>query len=271
MLDFLQTGFLATAFLGALLSAAATALLSVFVSLKKASYMSEAFAHVSFAGVALALLLGLSYGLVTMLFVTVVAFLIGLIAIRFRLEEVNVTTVFLSVSMALGVILLSLNKRYTTDIADYLFGNVLLVTGEDILLLGSLVAANLSLLLLFFKELFYIAYNQEIARIFGVPVRPVYFLFLTLLAVNVVVAVKIVGLVLVTAQLILPGLAALNLVRGIRRAIALSVLIAVASAGLGFAVSYPLNLPTGATIVLVLFVVFLLTLPARRLRRGAER
>ena len=227
--------------------------------------MSEALAHVSFAGIALALLFGFQLNVTVLIFVVAVAVLIGFISQRNHLDEANTTTIFLAVSMALAIILLRLNKSYTVDLAGYLFGNILLVTSGDIITLGIILCLNLLFLVLFLKELFYMTYNPEIAAVFKIPVTLVYYLFLIFLAVNIVVTVKITGIVLITAQLILPGITALNLARSIRRAIVLSVLVSVLASFAGFLVSYFLAIPSGATIVLLLFLLFLLSLLYRNL------
>ncbi|MDY6787383.1 MAG: metal ABC transporter permease [candidate division WOR-3 bacterium] len=260
MFDVLSVSFLRIAFIGAILSAGSTALISPFVALKKISYMSEAFAHISFAGIALALLLGIGLNAPTLIFVLIIALIIGFVSRRFSLEEANITTVFLSVSMALGIILISVNSNVNVDIAGYLFGNILLVRHIDIYWLSALFIINLIFIIIFFKELFYIAYNEELSLIYGIPVKPLYYTFIGILALNIVVSVKIIGIVLITAQLILPGLTALNFIRKLKPTIIVSVVISLISSVSGFFLSYYFDLPTGASIVLILFAVFLVSL-----------
>ena len=248
------------AFWGAVLSAAATSQLSVFLTLKKISFLGEAFSHIAFAGIALALLIGSDITLTTIGFVAVVALLIAFISKYYHYQESNVITIFLSVSMAIGIILLNINRDYTLDLASYLFGNVLLITTQDLYYLSSLFLLNVLFVQLFFKELFYLTYNHTIARIYGVPVNLVYYLFIIILAVNIVVSVKIIGVVLITAQLILPGISALNMTKNLRKALLLSVVFAEMGAIGGFFISLKLNLPSGAVIVVLSFLLFIITL-----------
>lgn len=262
--SFLQTGFLLKAFLGAILASLATAILSPFISLKRISYMGEALSHVSFAGIALALFVGWHMNLTALCFVVVVALIIGYISKHYDLEETNITTVFLSVSMAAGILLISLKKDYTIDLSSYLFGNVLLVTRSDILHMGFLLVLNALFVVLLFKELFYMTYHQQMARVFRIPVDTVYYAFLVLIALNIVIAVKVIGVILITAELVLPGMIAFNLTRNLRKAIVMSLSYSFLSALVGFSASYWLNIPTGSSIVLTLFVLFLLSLIARR-------
>lgn len=259
MPDILSVGFLKIALIGALLSAAATSAISVFVTLKKISYMGEAFSHIAFAGVAIALLLGLNMTLTNLVFVGAVALLIAYISKKYKLEEVNLTVIFLSVSMATAIILISFNKQYV-DITSYLFGNVLLVSKGDLYKLGALLTVNLLFVIMFFKELVYIAYNQEIASIYGIPVKPIYYMFVVLLAMNIIIALKIIGIILIVAELILPGITALNITKKIKFAVLLSIIIGVVSAFAGFYFSCKFDIPSGASIVMAMFIIFVLSL-----------
>jgi len=270
--EIFQYRFLLHAFIGALLSAAATSQLSVFLTLKKISFLGEAFSHIAFAGIALALLIGTEITLTTIGFVVIVAILIGIVSKYYHYQESNIITIFLSVSMAIGIILLNINREYTLDLTSYLFGNVLLITTKDITYLSILLIVNALFISLFFKELFYMTYNYSVARIYGIPVDLVYYLFIIILAINIVVSVKIVGVILITAQLILPGISALNLTRKMRSAILLSVLFAEIGAIGGFLLSYQLNLPSGGTIVILSFIIFILTLIYKefRVKFGSE-
>lgn len=155
-------GFLLHALFASVLSSLSLALFSPFVTLRKVSYLGEALSHIAFAGIALALLLGLHLQLVTLIFVVGVALAITWLSRRHQLQEANAITIFLSVSMALGIVLISLRRGYTFDLANYLFGNVLLASPGEIWQLGILSAVNLAFIIFFFKELFYLSYNADI-------------------------------------------------------------------------------------------------------------
>jgi len=263
----LSYGFLVHALLGALLSGISLAVLSPFVTLKKIAYMGEALSHIAFAGIALALLFSLNLSFTTMLFVIIVAGLIGFVSRFYQTEETNVITIFLSVAMALGIILISLKKDYSFDLASYLFGNVLLINKTDLYSLVALTVVNLSFISLLFKELFYMTYNMAVAEVFGIKVKMVYYCFLFLLAINIVVAVKIAGIILVTAQLVLPASIAFQFVKKLPPAIIISIAAAILSSLGGFYISWLYNLPTGAVIVLVEFVLYLVSLVTNKKRK----
>jgi len=196
-------------------------------------------------------------------FVVIISLIIGWLSRRHKLHEANTISIFLSVSMALGIILISISKNYSFDLASYLFGNVLLITGPEIVSLIVLNVVNLIFVIVFYKELFYLTYNEEMARVFRIRIAPVSQLFLVLLAANIVINLKSAGIILVTAQLILPAVIAFNLVHSLHRAIVVSAIVAVLSAIIGFALSFNLNLPTGATIVLFEAFIYFISINFR--------
>ncbi|HNU53737.1 MAG TPA: metal ABC transporter permease [Candidatus Syntrophosphaera sp.] len=252
--------FLVHALFAALLSSVCLALFSPFVTLRRVSYLGEALSHIAFAGIALALLLGLDLQFTTLIFVIAVALAITWLARRRQLQEANTITIFLSVSMALGIILISLRRGYSFDLASYLFGNVLLASSADLWMLGTLMTVNIGFIAFFYKELFYLSYNPDLAAFYRLPVRMVDRLFMILLAANIVITLRAAGIILVSAQLILPAATAFNLVKRLDHAVVACAFIAILAATGGFALSWWLNLPTGANIVLLEFLLYLLSL-----------
>jgi len=258
--------FLITAFIAALMAALVSGLLSPFVVLRRASFASEAFAHIAFAGMALALLLDLPYGLAALVFAVAAAYWIGRASSRFAVAEVNLTTIFLAVSMALGMLFLSAKDGYVPDIADYLFGNILLSADSDLLVLGALAVIDIIWLLIFSRSLYYLSYNEEAAAVYRIPVRLVSTGFLILLACNIVALVTIAGVVMVTAGLVLPGTIALLVSRNLWIAQGIAAAVSLAAALLGFFLSLAADMPMSAAIVLLQFGVFIAVLAIRRLR-----
>ena len=181
---------LLTAFIGVMLASVSTSLLSVPVTMNKVSFMSEAFAHITFSGIALALLFEWNVTAVSLIAVIFFSLLISFLTKNNRSEQVNITMIFLAVSMALSVILLSFNERYTVDLAGYLFGNFLFMTPADLKASAVLIALNTFYLSIFYRWLFYWSYNPKSAQVYGIPVNFVYYTFMVLIAVNVVVTVK---------------------------------------------------------------------------------
>lgn len=262
---------LLTAFIGVIFASASTSLLSVPITLNKVSFMSEAFAHIAFSGIALALLLQWNITIVSLVSVILFSLLISFLTKNNRSEQVNITMIFLAVSMALSVILLSFNKRYTVDLSSYLFGNFLFMTPNDLVASAILFLVNGLYLGIFYRWLFYWSYNPQIAQIYGIPVNFIYYTFMVLIAVNVVVTVKSVGVILITAQLILPGLTAFRWVKRLPAAIALSLIFSVTASVIAFFITYWWDLPSGSVLVCLLFLFFIISLPVGWLRERVVR
>ncbi len=256
--------FLITALLGAVLSGISLAVFAPYVTLRKISYLGEALSHIAFAGIAIAIITGMNLNLSALIFVSAVALGISWLARHQKLQEANTITIFLSLSMALGIILISLSRNYTFDLASYLFGNVLLIQSGEVWALGALAVINIAYVIFFYKELFYLSYNPEMAKVFRIRTSYVDKIFYVLLAANIVLNLKSAGIILVTAQLILPAVIAFNLVYRLQHAITVSIVAAITSALAGFGISYLLNLPTGATIVMCQALLYALSFIFKR-------
>jgi zinc transport system permease protein len=194
---------------------------------------------------------------------------IGWLSRKGRLHEDTAIGILFSSAMALGVALISLSSTYQVDLFGYLFGNILAVSANDLWLLGGIAVVVLGLVGLLFKELLFVAFDEEVARANGLPVTPLYFVLLGCLALAVVAAIRVVGIVLVEALLVIPAAIGYQLAHGYRAMLCLSVATAVLSAIIGLFVSYVLNIAAGATIVLVLTLLFVVALAVGRMRRAA--
>ncbi|MDD2423929.1 MAG: metal ABC transporter permease [Candidatus Cloacimonetes bacterium] len=259
--------FLISALVGAVLSGISLAIFAPYVTLRRISYMGEALSHIAFAGIALAMISGLNLTFGAWMFVSIVALGISWLSQKYKIQEANTITIFLSLSMALGIILISLKQDYTFDLASYLFGNVLLISASELWALGLLNVLNIAYVLFFYKELFYMSYNPEMSKVFRIRTQAVDKIFYLLLAANIVFNLKSAGIILVTAQLILPAVTAFNLTCKLYKAIFISVIVAIISALAGFAVSFALNLPTGATIVVCQALLYTLSFIFKKGRR----
>ena len=158
--------------------------------------------------------------------------------------------------MALGVIFIGLSSTYNVDLFGYLFGNILAITRQDILIiavLGSLVLASIRL---FFKELLFVAFDSEVAHVSGIPVMFLDHFFLTILALTVVISMKVVGIVLVSALLVIPGAAAAQITDRYGPMFAVAIAVALAATTGGLCISYYADLASGATIVTLASLIF---------------
>lgn len=264
--DFMQRAIVAGLIVGVLCS-----FISFFVLLKRLSFVGVGISHSAFGGVALGLFLGVNPVLAGGLFATLVAWCIGYVSRRGEIQEDASIGIFFSCAMALGITVVGFKEGYYIDLFSFLFGNILAVNAQDLRLLAGLGAAVLLLLGLFFKELLFMCFDEEMARVNGVPVSFLYYLLLTCIAVTVVVAVKVVGIILASALLVIPAATAHELTGNFRRVIPLSVLAGVFSAMAGLWLSYNYNLASGSTIVLFAGLLFLLAFTFSPRRRNPQK
>lgn len=256
MVEMLSYKFMQNAFIAGLMISVACASISNYVLLKRLSFIGVGISHSAFGGVALGILAGLNPIGTAIFFTIAVALAIGFVSRGASLHEDTVIGMFFVFTMSLGTIFIGLSKGYSADIFGYLFGSILSVTRSDLISIALLCMVVMGVLFAFSKEFFYLSFDEEMAQVSGLPVQFLYQLLLALIALTVVVAIKIVGIVLVSALLVLPAATSFQWTKSFRAMFALSILFAIASSTLGLYFSYALNLASGATIVLVSILMF---------------
>ncbi|MDK2946644.1 MAG: zinc transport system permease protein [Geotoga sp.] len=175
-----------------------------------------------------------------------------------KISENSLIGMLFPLSMALGVIIMNLKPGYTPEIESYLFGDILMVNLTDIITLGIILLSVIFFITIFNKELKYFSYNERMAKIYGVPTELIRFLFLIAVALVVVTSVKIIGIILVTSMLITPGVIAKLWAKSINQMVIISSIFGLLSSFLGIYFSYYLDIPSGPSIVVLLFIFFLI-------------
>ncbi|MBN1960257.1 MAG: metal ABC transporter permease [Deltaproteobacteria bacterium] len=261
MLTAFSYAFMQRALIIGLIVGLLCAVLSVFIVLKRWAFIGEGISHAAFGGVAIGLLLGQSsITFTTIIFCLTTAYLIGLTSRGSRVSADSAIGIFLVASMALGVLILALRRNYSVDIFGYLFGNLLATDNHDVTAAAIVAIVVLGFIVIFFKEISSFTFDPVMAEASGLPVRLLHYGLLTAIALTVVIAVRVVGLILVSALLILPAATARPLARHLLTMMLIAIGITIICVSFGLWSSYALNTPSGATIVLALFVVFLLSL-----------
>jgi zinc transport system permease protein len=249
--EFMRLAFGAGAVVGVLAPA-----VGFFLVQRRQSLIGDGIGHVAFAGVALGILLGVSPVLTALL-----AAVIGGIAIEFLRSRAGaagdqaLALVFYS-GLALGVVFVSSAGALNVNLFQYLFGSILTVTRGDLVLIASLGAAGLVTIGLLYRALAAVVLDEEGARVAGVPVGALNVVVATLAAVTVALSMRVVGILLIAALMVLPVSAASRVAWSMRSTLFLSMAVGLASALLGLTVSYYADLPPGGTIVLVAAVAF---------------
>ena len=270
MLEMLSYDFMQRSLLAAMLVGAMCSVIGVFVVLRGLAFVGAGTAHAAFAGVALAYLVGLPPLPLAIGFGLATVWLTGVMEEKGRMKlDVSIGILY-TATMALAILFIGLMKGYNAEVYGYLFGSVLSVTPEE---LGIILALSLLVLgarLAFSKELYFIAFDQEMAEASGVPARRIFYLLLTLVALTVVVSLKTVGAILVFAMVLIPASTAYQLTHSLSHMTAYSVGIGISCATGGVMLSYLWDLPSGPAIVLLATAVFLLSvlLSPKRLRRA---
>jgi zinc transport system permease protein len=267
--------FLQHALVAGVLASIACGIVGSYVVVKRIGYLAGGVAHAVLGGMGIAYFLGKSPVGGALVAALLAALIIGWVSQRFRQHEDTIIGALWAVGMAIGVIFISRTPGYNVDLMSYLFGNILLVPREDLLLMAGLDGVITTLVLLFRKQFLAVCFDEEFARLRGVPVGVFYLLLLWMVALTVVILIQVVGLILVIALLTLPAAIASQYVRSLSAMMMVATLLGMAFTGAGLALSFEPDLPAGATIILLAGVVYLLSALGRgirlylRRRRGA--
>jgi zinc transport system permease protein len=267
-METLSYGFMQRALLAGSLIGVLCAVLGCFLVLRRLSLIGDGLAHVTFGSVALALFFKLYSAAAILVSLPVVMLCsLGILRLseRTRLTGDTAIGIVSSLGIAVGVLLASLGGGFNVDLFSYLFGNILAISREEVILAITLCGVVLVLVTFFYHDLMAITFNEELARVAGVRTKGISAMLVLLTALTVVLAMKVVGIMLISALLILPSSSALQLAKGFRAALLLSAALAVTGVIVGIFVSVALNLPTGATIVLLNFAIFALVYSGKRL------
>jgi zinc transport system permease protein len=267
VIEFLSYDFGQRALLAGVLVGVGCAVLAFFVVLRRMAFVGVGISHAALGGVALGVLLGVDPMLAALVFAVGVALLIGAVGSRGQLSDETAIGIFFPTAMAFGVALMAGTPDYRQSLLGYLFGNILLVRDADLLLAAVLVGTALVVTLFLFKELLFISVDEETARASGLPAEPLRYLLLTLLAVTIVAAIKVVGIVLVSAFLVIPAATAQVVAQSMRAMLLLSVVFALVSVVGGLWAAWIFDLPSGAAIVLLGATLFFLALVGQRVVR----
>lgn len=266
MIEALQYEFMQHALIAGILASIVCGIIGVYVVVNRMVFISGGISHASFGGVGLGFLSGINPVLGAMLFAIASALSIGAISRRTRLPVDTSIGVIWAIGMALGVIFIALTPGYTPDISSYLFGNILMVSSLDLMLIIILTTIIVAVVFLLYKEFLVLSFDEEFGKVSGLPIERLYFLLLCLIALSVIILMRAVGIILVIALLTIPAAMARRFTYSLRRMMLLSILLGAIFIISGLWLSYELDMPSGATIILVSGTLFLASLGFSKLR-----
>jgi len=271
VLEILELGFVQRALVTGIAVAVICSAVGLFLVLRRHSLFGDALAHAAFGGIAVGLFANV-YPIWTAIVVSVLAAL-GMTKLRqsAKIPPDATVAVLLSSGLALGIVLVSLSGGFSVDLFSFLFGSILLVSQDEVVIILALSAIIMAILLLLYKRFMYITFDEEQAKVSGLQVSKLNYLFIILASIAVISSIRLVGILLISSLIVIPNITAMMFGKGFKKTAVLSGAIASSSVVAGIMISYVANIATGGTIVLVLVITFLTTLAIKRAQRQTSQ
>jgi len=266
MFGILEFEFFRNAVIAGMISSVVCGIIGSYVVVKRLVSMSGGLAHAAFGGIGLGYFLGIDPVAGAVVFTTGIALLIGVIREKLSQQVETLVGAVWAAGMALGILLIALAPGYAPDLFGFLFGNILLIPTGDLIVMGLLALVICGVVGLWFNQLMAVTFDEEYARVMNLPVTALILLLFLLIALTVVVLIRVVGIILVIALLTLPAAVAREFTQSIRAMMAVSIGFAAACSLGGLFLSYTLDVPSGATIILLAAAGYGLTLIRVKLR-----
>lgn len=269
--------FLQNTFLAGILIGLIAPLIGSFIVVRRLSLIADALSHVTLSGIAVSLFLssklpvlaGLNPLYIGTGFSVLGSVLIERLRGVYRHYEELAIPIIMSGGIGIGLIFISVAGGYNVDLMNYLFGSVSAVSRADLWLILGIAVIVVAVILLLYKELFLLSFDEEYAKVSGIPAKTIHLLFMVLIALVISAAMRIVGIMLVSALITLPVAASIRISRGFKQTILFSVLFGEISVLGGLVTAFYLNLPPGGTIVMISIAILLLAVYMKRFRPGA--
>ncbi|MEN3042719.1 MAG: metal ABC transporter permease [Fervidobacterium sp.] len=257
--DIIQYEFLRVSLVSTILTSVITSFISPIIVYKKMEFIGDGLAHAIFAGVAFAVIFQFNIFFGAILATIVFAFLTYKISQSYKLSESTIIGILLPVFMSIGTILFSKANKYTSDLLSYLFGNLLMISVNDLYFLIAITAFTIIFITSKTCEISYWISDESMAEFYGINTKKIKLLTLINISFAVVAALKIAGVVVMGAFLVLPGVFAKKNAKSLIHAVYKGLLFNMTCSIVGFIVSYYLNIPPGPSIVLISFAILVFT------------
>ncbi|MBD3194129.1 MAG: iron chelate uptake ABC transporter family permease subunit [Candidatus Lokiarchaeota archaeon] len=264
--ELFQKSWMQRILIAAILIGIVGGIIGTFIILYKIIFLGEAIAHSAFAGVALALVLGVQPLYMIFLFSELSAISVGYVNQKKIMNEDIILAIIFSGMMALGIIFINLLTEVSASVSSILFGAIFYINADQVNMLIIVSIIVIGIIIYLRKEYFFMVFNKEIAKISGIPVKFLDYLFLMLLAALIAVSIQAIGAILVFAIFIMPAAAAYMLTYNYRIMMLLSTIFGAISGFFGIMISFLYNLPGGPSIVIVatgIFIISFLLSPKR--------
>ncbi len=256
MLEIFQYQFMWRAFEAGLVIALIAPLIGNFLVVRRYSLIADTLSHVALSGVAIGLILGTSPVPTTIVVTVIASLLIEWLRSQNRIPSEAVLAMFLPGGLALSIVLISLAHGFNANLFSYLFGSITTVRQDEVYLILGLGLITLAAVVLLYKKLLYSSFDEESARVSGIPVSFVNVSLIVLTAITVSLAMRVVGVLLIGALMVIPVVTAMQVAKSFIQSMYLSIVLALSEVFLGLFIAYYFNLPAGGAIVLLSLLVF---------------
>jgi zinc transport system permease protein len=268
--EILQYSFMQRALLSGVIVAVTCSVVGLFLVLRRQSLFGDALSHAAFGGIAVGLFTSI-YPLWTALIISVLAAL-GITKLRqsTKIPPDAAVAVMLSSGLAMGIVLIGLAGGFNLDLESFLFGSILLISMQDQIMILVLSAVVLVVIFKFYKQLMYITFSEDQARVSGINVTRLNYLFIALASLAVISSLRLVGVLLISSIIVIPNITAMMFGKGFKKTTLISIIIAVSSVLLGIVVSYITNLAPGGIIVLLTIFILLGTIGGKSILKKIQ-
>ena len=266
VIEVLAHGFMQKALLAGIAVAIVCSFMGTFLVLRRYALFGDGIAHVAFGGISIGLIMG-----VFPLWTAFVAAILGGLGLQKLRSNTKISgdaavAIVLVSGLAVGVLLVSASGGFSVDLFSFLFGNILLISDEDMILIVAVSAGIIGTLLVLHKQFLHLTFNEEQAKISGLNVTLLNYVFVVLAAITVVTSMRLVGILLISALIVIPNISAIMLGKGFKKTVGTAILFSVLSVVIGIFFSYYFDLAPSGTIVLIAVAILLIVLTMKSTR-----
>lgn len=256
LIELFSYDFFMHAFWASLFAAISCGIVGTYIVSRRIVFVSGGITHASFGGIGIGYFLGWNPLVGAAIFAVLSGLGIQLFTQKAKVREDSSIAIWWSLGMAIGIIFIYLTPGYAPNLMSYLFGSVLTVSVTELWLMGALSLALILFFILFYRLILYVAFDEEFAKTTGLPVNLINYLLISLIAITIVLNIRVVGIILILSLLTLPQATANLFTRDFKRMMPLSVLFAFIGSFVGLLFSFYVDIPSGASIIFTLVLLF---------------
>jgi zinc transport system permease protein len=269
--EILTLGFMQRALISGAVIAIICSIIGLFLVLKRHSLFGDAMSHVAFGGIAIGLFTNV-YPLWTAFIVCVLAAL-GMTKLQefAKIPADSAVAVLLSSGLAIGIVLISLSGGFTLDLFSFLFGSILLISVQDLIMILAVSSLVIAIMSVIYRRLTYVTFDEEQASVGGLSVKKINYLFIVIASITIITSIRLVGVLLISSLIVLPNITAITMGKGFKKTAFISCGISVSSVIVGIIISYIMNIAPSGAVVLTETSIFLAAVFGRHIFKKVRR